>query len=246
MTQKLSNRDFIGHGPIKVLYPGKNMSTGDSGMGAIGRIDHAFFKGHQLIAMHPHVNDEILSYFRTGTVRHKDSEGFEATIDGKHLMLMKAGKLFYHEEDIDGTIEPQEGLQIFIRPGEPDLEPEVIFYDLDEVHSLNKWRLLASPTAATPLKFSSQTWIYDTKLTAGHSIEMPKKPNVDLTALLYVFQGEIMVNHNMPVQKQEALIIKDKEILINTEQGAELVLFFTDEKAPFYSGGMFSGNHSKQ
>lgn len=245
MLQKISNDALIGHGPIKVLFPGGRMSSVDTGLGSIGRIDHAFFKGRQLIAMHPHVNDEILSYFRTGKVHHKDSSGVEATIGGKHLMLMKAGKLFYHEEDIDGEQEPQEGLQIFIRPGEKDLKPEVIFYDLDDLHSENKWRLLASPTAETTFQFSSQTWLYDVKLTAGATIDLPELPKEGLTVLLYVYQGGVNITESIDLSKQEALIIKDEKIAIHTEKGAELVLFITDENAPIYTGGMFSGNQSK-
>lgn len=242
MLQKISHDTFRGHGPIKTLYPGAVLSNVDTGLGSIGRIDHAFFKGHQRIAMHPHVNDEIFSYFRTGKVHHLDSEGFKATIGGKHLMLMKAGKLFYHEENIDGAEEPQEGLQIFIRPGQKDLKPEVIFHDLDELHSENRWRLLASPTSETAFQFSSQTWLYDVKLSKGKILELPELPNQNLTALLYVYQGAIEINQKLPLVKQDAVIIKDEKISIQTEHGCELVLFLTDEQASIYSGGMFSGN----
>ncbi len=145
MLQKISSSAFKGYGPILVLYPGLSISYADSGIGSIGRIDHAKVQGLKHIPMHPHVNDEILSYFRTGKVKHLDSEGFSDTIKGKRLMLMKAGNSFYHEEYIDGQTEPQEGLQIFIRPGTKDLKPEVVFYDLNELHSQNVWRLLASP-----------------------------------------------------------------------------------------------------
>lgn len=232
----------MGHGPIKILYPGTAVSNLDTGIGSIGRIDHAFFKGHQLISMHPHANDEIFSYFRSGKVHHTDSEGFKATIGGKHLMLMKAGKLFYHEEDIDGQAEPQEGLQIFIRPSDKDLKPEVIFHDLQEKYSENKWRLLASPNAETVFRFSSQTWLYDVKLSAGATIDLPDMPGKGLTALLYIYQGAVDINQNMPLVKQEALILKDEKISIQSPLGAELVLFLTDEQAPIYKGGMFSGN----
>lgn len=242
MLQKIKHSAFMGHGPIKILYPGSAIGNIDTGIGSIGRIDHAYFKGHQRIGMHPHVNDEIFSYFRSGKVHHKDSEGFEATIGGKHLMLMKAGKLFYHEEDIDGQTELQEGLQIFIRPGEKDLKPEVIFHDLEEVYSENKWRLLASPATETAFRFSSETWLYDTKLSAGTQIELPALPDKELTALLYVYQGAITVNKTIALTKQEALILKDENIAIQTGQGAELVLFLTNENKPIYKGGMFSGN----
>ena len=99
---------FVGNGPIKILYPGTAVSNTDTGIGSIGRIDHPEIHGNTIIRMHPHINDEILSYFRTGQAEHTDSEGFVKTIGKKTLMLMKAGKSFYHEEKILGQDEPME------------------------------------------------------------------------------------------------------------------------------------------
>lgn len=242
MLQKISTKAFSGHGPIQTLYPGTAVSNLDSGIGSIGRIDHARFQGTHHIPMHPHVNDEILSYFRTGKVRHLDSEGFSETIGRNRLMLMKAGKLFFHEEWIDGESEPHEGLQIFIRPGAKDLKPSVIFRDIEPVNSEDEWRLLASPGTETSLQFSSQTWIFDVKLSPGMKIDPPVLPAKGLTVLLYVYQGQTSVNETISLVKKESLIIKDEAISIRTTDGAELVLFLTDKNAPIYKGGMYSGN----
>lgn len=242
MIQKISNAMFAGHGPIKILYPGLAVSETDTGIGSIGRIDHPEFHGNTVIKMHPHINDEILSYFRTGKAEHKDSEGFVEIIGKSKLMLMKAGKLFYHEEKIFGEEEPLEGLQIFIRPGQKDLKPEVYFLELEDLHSENKWRLLASPTDATKFQFSSQTWLYDMKLSENHKTVLPELPKEGLTCLLYVFKGKATVNTNMELVKKESLVIKDEEITITANEDAELVLFVTDEKAEIFKEGMYSGN----
>ncbi|WP_439695827.1 pirin family protein [Mucilaginibacter sp. AW1-7] len=242
MLQKISNSLFVGNGPIKILYPGLAVSNTDTGIGSIGRIDHPEIHGNTVIKMHPHINDEILSYFRIGKAEHSDSEGFVKMIGKKTLMLMKAGKSFYHEEKIIGESEPLEGLQIFIRPGKKDLQPEVVFLDLETIHSENKWRLLASPTSATTFQFSSQTWLYDMKLLGGSSSEIPELPKNGLTALLYVFQGAIRVNESIDLKKKEAIVFKDEHIVITAPKDAELVLFVTDEEGEIFKGGMYSGN----
>lgn len=242
MLQQIKSSDFRGNGPIRVLYPGLVAGIGDTGLGSIGRIDHATFKGRHHIAMHPHVNDEILSYFRSGKVEHRDSEGFRETIGSKRLMLMKAGKRFQHEEDIDGQTEPHEGLQIFIRPGTKDLKPEVVFHDLDEIHSDDHWRLLASPDKDTAFQFSSRTWIYDARLSAGKILNLPISDVKGLTLLLYIFKGEATVNGQVRLHEKEGLIIRDEEISIETATSAELVLFITDEHTPIFKLGMYSGN----
>lgn len=189
--------------------------------------------------MHPHINDDILSYFRTGYAVHTDSEGFQATVSRNKLMLTKAGKLFYHEETMPESLE---GLQIFIRPKSKDLKPEVVFQDLNETDSVDCWRLLVLPTEQTKLQFSSETWIYDTKLTNGKTIELPDLPKHELTDLLYVFQGNVILNNDMNLLKGESVLFNNEQIDINALEASELVLFITDENAEYYDGGMYSGN----
>ncbi|WP_265131026.1 pirin family protein [Chryseobacterium oranimense] len=241
MIQKIGREYFAGNGVIQTLYPGLALDNGDTGIGSIGRIDHAMSNRNGTIPMHPHINDEILSYFRSGKILHKDSEGNEVMIGKDRMMLMQAGKLFYHEETGKSEDEIFEGLQIFIRPSVKDLTPKVTFWDLDQLHSENKWRLVASHNDNNQFQFSSETWIYDVKLTQGSSIGLPSLPKLGLTCLLYVFKGEIEIN-DMNLQKKEAVIIKDEDIEISTNEGAELVLFVTNEEATIYKDGMFSGN----
>lgn len=240
MIKKIENDKKVGNAHIKILYPGNVIENStDSGLGSIGRIDHANIGGNVTIKMHPHINDDILSYFRSGHAVHTDSEGFQATVSRNKLMLMKAGKLFYHEETMP---EPLEGLQIFIRPKSKDLKPEVVFQDLKETDSVDSWRLLASPTEQTQLHFSSKTWIYDTKLTNGKTIELPDSPKNELTGLLYVFQGNVVLNNDINLLKGESVLFKNEQIDINSLETSELVLFLTDENAEYYDGGMYSGN----
>lgn len=241
MLQKIDDTMLEGRGPIRMLFPGLRTELNDTGIGSIGRIDHAFFKGNHVVPMHQHVNDEILSYFRSGKTEHFDSIGNEKIIGKNRLMLMKAGISFFHEERMIDEGEAMEGLQIFIRPGIKDLIPEVKFLDLDEIHSINKWRLLASPTNKTSFQFSSQTWIYDMKLTNNTST-LPLTELENLTFLLYVFNGTVTVNEHIQLNKKESLIIKNETISIKSDNESELVIFVTNENAAYYSDGMYSGN----
>ena len=242
MIKKIGNETKMGSSHIQISYPGVILGKKDSGIGTIGRIDQANIGEGNTIKMHPHINDEILSYFRSGIVKHTDSEGFSTDITPNKLMLMKAGEIFYHEESVNEHIE---GLQIFIRPGERDLKPEVIFHDLAEVYSQDQWRLIASPTSQTPLQFSSETWIYDFKAVDKTNFNLPELPNSGLTAILYVFQGFAEINEEMKLEKGESIVFDGNETVnINVTKTAELVLFLTNEASTYYSGGMYSGNKS--
>lgn len=242
MIHKIDKSMFRGSGPISILYPGLALSKNDTGIASIGRIDHAEFHGNTIIKMHPHINDEILTYCRSGKAEHKDSEGLEKTIGEKTLMLMKAGASFYHEEAVLGDEETFEGLQIFIRPSTKDLKPEVVFLELDSLHSENTWRLIASPQPKTKFQFSSETWLYDTKLTEGKSISLPTLEKENLTALLYVFHGNASINQSIILGKKDSVLVKNEAIEISANTDTELVLFVTNEQGDIFKDGMYSGN----
>lgn len=228
------------NGFISALYPNVTLSKTDTGLGSIGRIDHALLSHDSIVPMHPHVNDEILSYFRSGSAEHIDSENIQDTVHATRLMLMKAGQWYSHEEKIFGKEETFEGLQIFIRPLNKDNKPSVNFKNLTQKYSDNQWRLLASPSDESELQFSSQTWIFDSRLQQGYSLNLPPLSS-HLTCLLYVFQGKVALN-GLSLNKRDSVIIKGEQITLTTSSEAELVLFVTDETAPHYDSGMFSGN----
>ena len=59
---------------IQILYPGLiRPQLNDTGFSTIGRIDHARITPGTLIPMHPHQNDEILTYLRSGNIKHLDT-----------------------------------------------------------------------------------------------------------------------------------------------------------------------------
>lgn len=240
MLHKINLNQKYGNSHISILYPGLSMGIGDSGIGSIGRIDQANIHGSTTIKMHPHSNDEILSYFRTGKAIHTDSKGIRETVSRKKLMLMKAGKVFFHEENI---IDELEGLQIFIRPKIPDYEPTVIFRDLDTEDSLNAWRLLASNNLNEPLNFSSETEIYDMTIHSNLQFELPDTKLENALFLLYNFQGSITVNNSIHLSKGECVVSDQRNTFFSTKSSAEIVLFVTNKDQTCYKEGMFSGNN---
>ncbi|MEO7048481.1 MAG: pirin family protein [Ferruginibacter sp.] len=87
MLQSISNQQKIikknGGFGIEILFPGKGIGSDDSGIGTIGRIDQATVTHGTLVPMHPHKDDEILTYLRSGSVEHKDTEGNIEVITNK-------------------------------------------------------------------------------------------------------------------------------------------------------------------
>ncbi|MBW7974155.1 pirin family protein [Bradyrhizobium sp. BR 10289] len=224
---------------LEIIHPGLTLGTDDSGIGAIGRIDRARIHPGHTIAMHPHRDDEILTYVRVGSMLHKDTVGNREEIRPARLMMMNAGHTFQHEETILGT-EPQEALQIFLRPHAPSLEPKVQFRAFSEATSRDVWRLLAAPEGA-PFEVRAQAWVHDIRVAAGKTVSLPLIPTPGAVRLLYVFSGEIGVGA-WRLQTGEGAFLAEDEVEVAATTESDLVLFSTDAGAPVFKGGMFSGN----
>ncbi len=83
--------------------------------------------------MHKHLNDEIISYMRTGRMQHTDSAGkselyIARPVDGDE----RRPRYLHHEKRVVGD-DQIEMLQIFVRPEAADEEPIVQFVQLDEI-----------------------------------------------------------------------------------------------------------------
>lgn len=228
---------------IEILYPGiTNSETNDTGLATVGRIDQAQVTPGTLIPMHPHQDDEILTYLRAGKVKHLDSEGTTAEISNRKLMLMNAGARFYHEElvlDQGGILQ---GLQIFIRPEAGGMTPKVQFHDLDDAFSSNQWRKIAGVGDDYPLEIRSRTWIQDIRMEKGSVHSLPEFPEQDLVLLFYVFQGKVSVNDDTLLDTGESIIIEQESPAFKSLETSDVVLFVTDRNAPYFEGGMYSGN----
>jgi redox-sensitive bicupin YhaK (pirin superfamily) len=246
MLQIISNQQKIvkknGGFGIEILFPGRGIGSEDSGIGTIGRIDQATVTPGTLVPMHPHQDDEILTYLRSGVVEHKDTEGNVEVITNTRLMMMNAGAQFQHEE----LVLPEGGvltaLQVFIRPETGGLIPKVQFHDFREAISRNEWREVAGKDATFPLQIRSNTWIYDMKLEQGKQQSLPVLPVKDATCLVYVFDGLLAVNENSTIQKGESLIVENEEIRLTAVEDCTIVLFVTDRNARIFKEGMYSGN----
>ncbi len=224
---------------IDIVYPGSVVGNpADRGLGPLGRFDHARVRPGVVVSMHPHQNDEILTYLRTGAVIHEDSTGHKVLINHHYMMLMNAGSGLMHEEtnasDVDVT-----GLQIFVRPEAVDLPPGVQFHDFEKSHSDNTWRLIAGPAGSgAPLIFRSGVKFYDQRLTSA-STSLPKFG--DMTGFLYVFSGAVMISGGLTLEVGDGLIIEGEEIEIRSEGMSELVFFALDMDGQFTRAGAFSG-----
>jgi hypothetical protein len=230
------------HGPFQLrrIRPGVTLGRrDDAGFGGLGLIDHARLQPGLVVKMHEHRNDEIVSYLRSGHMKHTDSAGTSEVISPDRLMVMNAGSSFFHEEAVVGD-DPIEMLQIFIRPEAADMEAGIQFISLDEAERINQWRLLTGPVGSAAPSFVRQAiYLYDTHLSAGRSIDLPTLPGFD--RWLYIFRGAVSVGDKQAETHTAITISGDQTFRVTASQEADLVLFLVNRQAPFSRAGTLSG-----
>ncbi|OXS72197.1 quercetin 2,3-dioxygenase [Lysinibacillus sp. KCTC 33748] len=209
----------------------------DHAFGPLSRIDHAKIGKGTMIRMHEHINDEILSYMWQGEMLHEDSSGLKETCSSTKLMIMGAGRSFFHEESTPTG--PVEMLQVFIRPSEKDFEPRVQFAEM-KLPEVSDWRLIAGPTEAkAPLEIRQQIIVYDVHGKIDEAFTLPIVAGY--TPWLYVMDGEIMA-HGESLYKGDAISGTAEELTtIQITKDSTVVLFLVDLKAPMTLAGNFSG-----
>lgn len=212
----------------------------DTAFGSLSYIDHAVMQKGLTVKMHEHVNDEILSYVWHGTMYHRDSAGLEVAVTPGNLMMMNAGESFWHEEKVSN--DHVEMLQIFVRPRETDLKPDIQFHEKPTQN--RDWYLMVGPeNSEAPLFVRQNVFIYDAHPKAGDELTIPTYN--DYQPFIYVMDGEISVS-NQKVTKFGAITNTENPLpSIKVQKDSTIVLFLVDMNAEMSLMGTISGDNAR-
>ncbi|MBU1314531.1 MAG: pirin family protein [Alphaproteobacteria bacterium] len=210
----------------------------DHGYGPLARFDLSQLDPGGFIPMHPHRNDEIVTYMLQGSLRHTDSGGSSVEVSPGTLMVMNAGRLFEHEEGVppDAPITAK-WIQIFIRPHSADLEPLVQFAKLPDRQD-GQWRHLAgNEGSGAPALVRNEVDIFDTVATSG-KLTLPALNGRH--PLLHVWKGTVSLSgHRLTVG--EGLLLSGEGVTqIEVDEPAGLLLFLIAPNAPVTHSGTIS------
>ncbi|MEZ5779920.1 MAG: pirin family protein [Paracoccaceae bacterium] len=176
--------------------------------------------------MHEHQNDEIASWVPTGVMRHDDRATGKLVIDQDHLMVMNAGRSFWHSEETLRTDPPLDMLQIFVRPHDVDLEPSIQHGPVAP-SSPNVWRHLFGPEGTTaPFRVRNEVDFYDIRLEAGARLDFPAIKGRAL--YFYVFSGAIRAAGKLFREAEQGLLRNGGHLSLEATVSGITVAFLVD------------------
>jgi len=200
----------------------------DHGYGPLAMVVESLLEPGRHIAMHEHRDDEIVSWVPDGVMRHDDRANGRLVVDAGHLMVMNAGRSFWHSEETLKTDPPLRMLQILIRPEESGLEPWIQHGALPE-RIPGTWRQIVGPALGdAPFFVRNRIDIFDILLSAGTRVALPR---IECRhCYLYQFGGSSRVG-NLRLSEGEQLL-SDEVLTVEAMTASTLVAFLIDPDAP--------------
>lgn len=149
---------------------------------------------------HPHAGIATITYLFSGSNRHQDSRGHDAMIYAGDLAWMQAGKGIVHAEGMNEnrtTSEIVHGLQLWISLPAKDkfIQPDFFYHPSAELPTFNSKDTQVKVICGnllghtSPVKSLSPAFIYELKMPANASIELPVQ--VGDTLGLYLISGKV-------------------------------------------------------
>jgi hypothetical protein len=222
-------------------FPGRAVpGHDDHGYGPLATVVESFLDPGTLIPMHQHRNEEIVSWVPAGVMRHDDRDGNALVTDAEHLLVMNAGRGFWHAEEVRADDPPLRMLQIFVRPHSLELEPGIQHEPLADP-TPNAWRHLFAPERddsdrdgdqgdGVPRTVRNAVHCYDCRLAPDASAPLPSRPGWD--TYLYVFEGAVTVGGEAVGRTESALVTGGPEVTVTATERSVLVAFCLDPDAP--------------
>jgi len=217
-------------------FPGRGVPNHDDhGYGPLSTVVESFLDPGTLIRMHQHRNEEIISWVPAGVMRHEDRQNNSLVTDSEHLMIMGAGRGFWHSEETLADDPPLRMLQIFVRPHSLELEPTIQHEPIPD-STPNAWRFLFGPEGtAAPLSVRNEVELHDCWVETGETVVVPTKDGWD--TYLYVFDGAVDLAGQVLGYTESAVLAGEAKASVTAREDSILVAFTLNPDAPITRQG---------
>lgn len=173
--------------------------------------------------LHPHRNNEVVTYCAEGEFRHADEHGKGGILRKGWVQHTTIGRGMWHSEINNRSDVPMRFIQMWFLPSKKDLEPSVEQKAVEKVDRTNRLLPLVSNAHPGALSIVSDAQVFSCFLQGGKKIT--HKLADDRGVYLYVLEGgPVRVNNNQVPALGAVKVGEEPELNINAEKDAELIL----------------------
>jgi len=196
------------------------------GFGALRVLNDDTVAGGRGFGAHPHDNMEIISIPLEGDLEHKDNMGNTAVIRQGDVQVMSAGTGVFHSEYNKHADREVKFLQIWLFPGQLNVQPRYDQVTLDTAAMQNSLQQVIFPAPGN----GSGAWIHQDAWFHMGVFEKGKQVVYDLKkdgngVYLFVINGSFTVD-GQPLEKRDGLGIEGAQQvnIAANENNAELLV----------------------
>lgn len=233
---------FADQGKFRILFhmPGQAVEGhSDHGYGALATIAESYMDPDTWIRLHPHINDEIISWVPDGVMRHNDPLSGELITDKDHLMIMNSGSGFWHEEKTLASDPPLRMLQIFVRPHTLNLPPKIQHAALKS-WAYNNWRqVFGQEGSGVDFEVRNDIEMYDLRVESGETVAFPQK--LGYNTFFFVFSGSINIGGKLFEEMKNGLLVEEQNAKLTSNEESLVVAFLINPKAKITKAGTIGG-----
>jgi len=184
---------------------------------------------------HQHREMEIITIVLDGEITHRDSMGNITILRAGDVHRLSAGSGVTHTE-LNLSTRPVHFNQIWIYPDIRGLSPS---YEQKSINPL-LWKDILYPIASGQqlsggISFNTDATIYRTELSSGKSITYETLETRKV--LIYLSQGQILVNNNMMNSKDQARIESEMTLKIEAQMPSQFILVDVPSRKSYFSTG---------
>lgn len=173
---------------------------------------------------HGHENMEIISYIIDGALEHKDSIGTGSVIRAGEVQRMSAGTGIAHSEYNPSDTDSVHFLQIWIIPGEMDIEPGYEQKMFDPAGRRGGLTLVAAGDGRDgALKIHQDIDLYSAILDDGDSVDLPLDDG--RIAWIQMAKGSAQINGEQLSPGDGAAVSAETAIALTATSKAEILVF---------------------
>lgn len=175
--------------------------------------------------MHSHVDVEIVTYVRTGTLRHEDSLGHRGELEAGDVQVISAGTGIQHSEQNPGKV-PTKIYQLWLRPPVGGGQPRYGTQKFPNKSRAGQFITLASGRGHEgSLALQTDAEVLGASLPSGATTSYDFKPH-DL-GYLVVSSGTVKAN-GVRANTGEGIVLREEATLVvEALEDAELVFVVT-------------------
>jgi redox-sensitive bicupin YhaK (pirin superfamily) len=225
--RRANERGHVDHGWLRTWHTFSFADYHDSrhmGFSALRVINEDFVNPAKGFGTHPHRDMEILTWVLEGALEHEDSLGNGSAIRPGEMQYMSAGTGVTHSEFNHSKSEVVHLLQIWIEPNETGARPRYGQKNFSGALKPGGLCLLASPEGGDgSIAIRQDARVHAARTSAAKDFALDFGAN--RSAWLQVARGSLHLNGESLMQGDGAAIEKERKLSIQTEKGAEFLLF---------------------